>query len=303
MLLSLNRQKFEQLIPVVATGAQYLYCWGKIPDFLRRMLISVSSVMVILLIASIYRVEELQAVKFFVGLIAGLYWLWGPVFWASSRNVTYRRYRYAGFFRGEVLDVYITEELIGQEENVNARGDLVIVENRERKLNLEVGDETGFTTRIQVPLKREHQGISLGDRAEMIVLSNRDDMGKIAQVSDVYVPRSNVWVSDYPYLRRDEFELVSGQIDRRFARPPLNEDYDDRNYDDRNYDNLDPEEPRRRPSRSKGQYDRNDYDRNDYGQADYDNGRSAPRRRSTSNRSSQRRSRSTRRQPPRTDGW
>ncbi len=228
MLLSLNRQKFEQLIPRVATGAQYLYCWGKIADFLRRMLISVSSVMVILLISSIYPVEELQSVKFFVGLIAGLYWLWGPVFWASLRNLAYRRYRYAGFWRGEVFDVYITEEMIGQEENVNARGDLVIVENRERKLNLEVGDETGFMTRIQVPLKREHQAIGPGDRVEMIVLSDRPDLDKIAQVSDLYVPRSNVWVSDYPYLRRDEFAAVSSQLDRSPKRyPPAMDDYVD----------------------------------------------------------------------------
>jgi len=49
----------------------------------------------------------------------------------------------SGFFRGRVLDVFITEELIG-EETVNNKGDLVIVENRERRLNLEVGDETGL---------------------------------------------------------------------------------------------------------------------------------------------------------------
>ena len=292
MLLSLNRQKFEQLIPTVATGAQYIYCWGKIADFLRRMLISVSSVMVILLISSIYPVEELQSVKFFVGLIAGLYWLWGPIFWASLRNLAYRRYRYAGFWRGEVLDVYITEEMIGQEENVNARGDLVIVENRERKLNLEIGDETGFMTRLQVPLKREHQAIGPGDRAEMIVLSNRPDLDKIAQVSDIYVPRSNVWVSDYPYLRRDEFAAVSSQLDRRPQRSPqAMDDYVDNDAAERDvneYTDWDNNAVNKRPSRR---------DRPTRSVDVSDEGRSSRPQRNSSNASQRRTRPASRRQP------
>jgi len=47
------------------------------------------------------------------------------------RNGEYRKYKYSGFFRGRVLDVFITEELIGKEETVNNKGELVIVENRE----------------------------------------------------------------------------------------------------------------------------------------------------------------------------
>ena len=34
MLVPLTRQKFEQIIPLIATGAQYRYCSGKSPDFL-----------------------------------------------------------------------------------------------------------------------------------------------------------------------------------------------------------------------------------------------------------------------------
>jgi len=63
----------------------------------------------------------------------------------------YRKYKYSGFFRGRVLDVF-TEELVAQKRSI--KGDLVIVENRERRLNLEVGDEAGFTTQLQVPLIR-----------------------------------------------------------------------------------------------------------------------------------------------------
>lgn len=211
MLVPLTRQKFEQLIPRIATGDQYRYCWGKSSDFLRRLLISVVAVVVIWLLALVLG-EGLQPLLFSVGLIAGLYWLWAPVLWASLRNAEYRRYKYSGFFRGQVLDEFITEELIGKEETVNNKGDLVIVENRERRLNLEVGDETGFATDLQVPIRRGHQVIAPGQVAEMMVLSNKADLSSIAKVTDIYIPSHDLWVSDYPYLRRDFFVEVSRRI-------------------------------------------------------------------------------------------
>lgn len=211
MLVPLTRQKFEQIIPRVATGAQYRYYWGKFPDFLNRLLISVVSVVVVWLLALVFG-EGFQTLLFSVGLIAALYWLWGPVLWASLRNGEYRKYKYSGFFRGRVLDVFITEELIGKEETVNNKGDLVIVENRERRLNLEVGDETGFTTQLQVPLLRAHQVIAPNQVVEMLVLSTRSDLSRIAKETDIYIPRHKLWVSDYPFLRRDLFVEVSRRI-------------------------------------------------------------------------------------------
>lgn len=211
MLVPLTRQKFEQLIPRIATGAQYRYYWGNFSDFLNRLLISVVAVVVFWLLALVLG-EGFQTLLFFLGLVAGLYWVWGPVLWASLRNGEHRRYQYTGFFRGRVLDVFITEELIGKEETVNNKGDLVIVENRERRINLEVGDETGFATEVQVPLRRSHQVIAPGQVAEMVVLSNQPDLSRIAKVTDIYIPSQNLWVSDYPFLQRDVFAEVSRRI-------------------------------------------------------------------------------------------
>ncbi len=213
MLIPLSRKKFEQLIPAVGTGAQYAYCWGKFPDFLLRVLISISALAVILLVSWLLPIEALRGLRFFLGLFALVYWLWRPVLQAGLKNIECRRYKYAGFLRGEVLDIYISDEVVGTEETVNDRGELVVVENRERKLNLVVEDESGFMTEAQVPLKREHQAIAPGDTAEMVVLSNRPDLSRIAKVSDIFVPRCGVWVSNYPYLRRDEFESVSRRLD------------------------------------------------------------------------------------------
>jgi len=214
MLISLNRKKFEELIPRVATSDQYKYTWGKLPDFLRRLLISLVGLVVALLMNLVLG-EDLWALTFTVGITTGIYWLWSPVYWASLKNLECRRYSYSGLWRGKVLDVFVTEDLIGKEETVNKLGELVIVENRERRLNLEVGDEAGFITKLQVPLKRDHRIIRSGDRAEMIVMSNVPDLSRIGKVSDIYFPDYNLWVSDYPYLRHDIFVEVSKQIGRQ----------------------------------------------------------------------------------------
>ncbi len=211
MLVPLTRKKFEEIIPRIATGAQYRYFWGKSSDFLNRLLISVVAVVVVWLLGLVLG-DELNILLFSLGLIGAMYWLWGPVLWASLRNQEYRRYKYSGFFRGQVLDVFVTEELIGKEETVNNKGELVIVENRERRLNLEAGDETGFTIQLQVPLRRPHQLVASGQVAELVVLSNQGDLSRIAKVTDIYIPSHNLWVSDYPFLRRDLFIDVSRRI-------------------------------------------------------------------------------------------
>ncbi|HEY9847910.1 MAG TPA: phosphate ABC transporter permease [Leptolyngbyaceae cyanobacterium] len=211
MLVPLTRQKFEQLIPLIATASQYKYAWGNLSDFLIRLLISFVSVLILYLIRLVVG-DNFVPFIILIAIFSGLYWLWGPVFWASLRNFECRRYKYSGFWRGEVIDLYVTEEIIGKEQTVNKRGELVIVENRERRLNLEVGDETGFTTQLQVPLKRAHQAIAPGEIAEMLVMSNRADLSRIAKVSDIYLPELDLWVSDYPCLRHDEFVDISSRI-------------------------------------------------------------------------------------------
>lgn len=211
MLIPLRREKFEQLLPIIATGPQYTYFWGNLRDLFRRVLISVISIVVVLLLGLIFG-EGAQPLILLLGVVCGLYWLWAPVYWASVRNASYRRINYSGFLRGEVLDVFITEELIGEEQTVNNRGELVVIENRERRFNIEVGDESGFITCLQSPLRRIHKAIRPGDVAELLVLSNQQDLAKITKVTDAYIPRHNIWIGDYPYLQRDAFTQVSRQL-------------------------------------------------------------------------------------------
>jgi hypothetical protein len=204
MLIPLTRKKFEELIPIFATGGQYKYYWGKPSDFLRRFLFSLTAVVAIVLIEFLLG-GFLRNVFFMIGFGAALYWLWAPIFFATRRNLACRRFKFSGFLQAEVLDVFFSEELIGTEETVNKRGDLVVIENRERCLNLEIGDYSGFGTKIQVPLQREHRGIRRGDRVALVVMSDRRDLSLISKISDVYLFDYDLWVSDYPYLQRQVF--------------------------------------------------------------------------------------------------
>lgn len=232
MLVPLTRQKFEQIIPLIASGSQYKYYWGKFNNFLQRLLISVVTVVVILLLKIFFKLDF--GLVFVFGVFGAFFWLWYPVFQASIRNSKCRRYKYSGFFRGRVLDWWITEKLTGKQETVNNKGELVIIENREKRINLEVGDNTGFSIEFDAPLRSVHKAIARGQIAEMIVMSNRSDLSSIEEFSNIYIPSRNLWVSDYPFVREDFFNEVSLRLRdnqrekprRRRPEPPRYRDDD-----------------------------------------------------------------------------
>ncbi len=211
MLVPLTRETLEQVIPLVATGAQYSFVWGKSRDVLRRLLISLLVVVSIWLIGLGLgnRAEGLSLICFIFG---GLYWFWSPIYVASVRNNSYRRFPYAGFWRGEVLDIFITEELINEEQRANEFGELILIENRERRINVEVGDAEGFRATVQAPIKRIYKPIAPGMVAELLVLSKQSELERIDKISDLYLPELDLWIGEYPYLRRDVFRDISAEF-------------------------------------------------------------------------------------------
>jgi len=211
MLVPLTRRKFEQIIPIIATGSQYAHYWGSWQKLLQRLLISLVAVISIWLVGKVLGHQSFPIVLI-LGVSAGFYWLWGPVYWASMRNASYRKYPYSGFWRGRVLDAYITEDIVKESETFNQRGELVILENRERRINVVVGDQSGFEITVQAPLTRIHKVIKPGLVAELLILSKEQDLATIARVSDIYIPSHNIWVGEYPYLERDIFAQVSADL-------------------------------------------------------------------------------------------
>jgi len=212
MLFPLTRESFEQQIPLIATGPQYAYYWGKPRDILRRLLISFVSVIILYFILGKLLGDGGLALVQILSIVAGFYWLWNPIYSASIRNARYRRLPYSGFLRGKILEVFVTDELIGEEQTVNNRGELVIIENRERRINLEIGDESGFVAQVQSPLKRTHKALKAGQTAELLVLSKQPNLSRISDYTEAYIPSQDMWVGDYPYLQRDVFLQVRREL-------------------------------------------------------------------------------------------
>ena len=91
-------------------------------------------------------------------------------------------------------------------------GRAIIVENRRRLFNIEIGDKSGFYTTITTPIKRIHKVVDRGQAVEGLLLSNDPDFMRIGQITDVYIPRHKLWLGDYPYVRRDVFTQIRREL-------------------------------------------------------------------------------------------
>ncbi|MBE9221444.1 phosphate ABC transporter permease [Cyanobacterium stanieri LEGE 03274] len=211
MLIPLRKEALDDMIPAIATGTQYAYYWANFSTLLKNLFISLLGVLIFWLLGAIFG-EATEGISLILTVTAGLYWLWSPVYWASVRNGKYRRYNYVGFWRGRVLDVYITEEVVNEASALDKLGKVIIVENLQKKINVEVGDKSGFRATITSPLQRIHKVINRGQAVEGLLLSNDPDFMRISKVTDIYIPRHKLWVGEYPYIRRDIFLDVRKEL-------------------------------------------------------------------------------------------
>ncbi|NJM28607.1 MAG: hypothetical protein HC856_11175, partial [Pseudanabaena sp. RU_4_16] len=109
--------------------------------------------------------------------------------------------------------VYLSEEVLSKQESINDRGRLEVIHNTESFFNLELGDSprdaygrAGFVTTVRVPMQRQYNRIKPKQTVCMLLLSNDPNFNRISKItSDAYMPQFNLWISDYPYLRRDVF--------------------------------------------------------------------------------------------------
>jgi hypothetical protein len=216
MLVPLSRATFEQLIPIVATGNQYRYYWGKWADFIRRLIISIIAVCLIAFVVGYFVGDDFGWLVLLLSIAAGFYWLWIPIFLATKQNIGNRNYSYSGLWRGEVLDMYLSEAVVSEREVVK-KGKLTIVEDVEEELNLEIGDDSGFITEIRVPFQKNYKAISIGQTVEMLVMSYRPDLSSFAKISDLYLPNLNLWVGNYPVVERKMFANLSVRMASELA--------------------------------------------------------------------------------------
>ncbi len=207
MITPLKRGKFDELVPAVPTSDQYQYFWGSSQAVFQRILISVALLVVFGLLYNRTPDNVWGVVMFICAGLGGLYWMLGPVAQASIRNAKLRKFDHCGFWQARVLDVYLSEEVLSKQESVDSRGRLEVNYNTESFFNLELGDRSGFVTTLRVPMRREYKRIVPKQMICMVLLSNDSQFRRVSKLmTDAYLPQLNIWISDYPFLRRDVFE-------------------------------------------------------------------------------------------------
>lgn len=217
MLIPLKPNAIDDLIPAVATGNQYAYYWANFSTLLKNLFISLVGILIFWLLGSFFG-RAGDNISLIFRIIAGLYWLWSPIYWASIRNNKYRRYPYICFWRGKVLDTYLTEEIIKEESAIDKLGRAIIVENSRRLFNVEVGDKSGFRATITTPVQRIHKAVKRGQAVESLLLTKDPNFMDIAHITDIYIPSNKLWVGDYPYIRRDIFLQIRLELAKIYGR-------------------------------------------------------------------------------------
>lgn len=214
MLTPLKREKFDQLIPLVPTSEQYQIYWGDANDFFRRLLISVALLVTFTLLYG--RVTNDNHSNNFWGLVlfisaalGGLYWMLAPVYQASLRNQQLRQYGYGAIWIAEVYDSYISQEISQKKANFDRRGKISVDYDTDSFLNLELVDQTGLSTQLKMPMRREYKRIRPGDLACLVLVANDPGFSRVSKLtSDAYFPQVRLWAGAYPYLRKDLFEQL-----------------------------------------------------------------------------------------------
>jgi len=207
MLIPLNPDQLSRLIPAVATGPQFNACSREPRQLLQRVLISTIGAVISLLISqTLLFSSSLGPVFLVIGVVLGLYLLWGPILEAGRRNAVLRRYPSAALFEGEIGDLFTREVVEDRREQSDQSGRLEMVENRRTWLCLDLEDEDGYLGRLRFPMEKAHQVIRRGMVVRLVVLSDRRDFSRVGALSDAWLPQPKLWVGEYPYLLRSAFE-------------------------------------------------------------------------------------------------
>ena len=208
MLIPINQNQITRLIPSVATGGQFKYALGEPRKILQRLIISSIGGILNLLLFISQSSTQTENLWLILCVIFFLYILWGPILESSRKNSSYKKSKFFSLFDGYISDIYKTEKIVSSREQSNRLGRLELIEKKRTWLVIELEDEDGYLDKISFPMENKHSQIKLGSRIRCLVSSNYRNFDREIYLTDAWLPDSNIWIGEYPYLLRPAFEEI-----------------------------------------------------------------------------------------------
>ena len=208
MLIPIKQNQITKLIPSVGTGGQFKYALGDPRKILQRLIISsIGGVLNLLLFIS-QSSTQTENLWLLLCVIFFLYIIWGPILESSRKNSIYKKSKFFSLFDGFVSDIYKTEKIESSREQSNRQGRLELIEKKRTWLVIELEDEDGYLEKISFPMEQKHSQIRIGSNIRCLVSSNYRNFDRDISLTDAWLPDSNIWVGEYPYLLRPAFEEI-----------------------------------------------------------------------------------------------
>ena len=208
MLIPINPKQISKLIPSVGTGGQFKYALGDPRKVLQRLIISsIGGVLNLLLFIS-QSSTQTENLWLLLCVIFFLYILWGPILESSRKNSKFKNSKFFALFDGYISDIYKTERVESSREQSNRKGRLELIEKKRTWLVIELEDEDGYLDKISFPMENKHSQIRIGSNIRCLVSSNYRNFDRELYLTDAWLPDSNIWIGEYPYLLRPAFEEI-----------------------------------------------------------------------------------------------
>ena len=208
MLIPLKQNQITKLIPSVGTGSQFKYALGEPRKVLQRLIISsIGGVLNLLLFIS-QSSTQTENLWLLLCVIFFLYIIWGPILESSRKNSSYKKSKFFSLFDGYISDIYKTEKIESSREQSNRQGRLELVEKKRTWLVVELEDDDGYLDKISFPMENKHSRIKIGDSIRCLVSSNYRNFNREIYLTDAWLPDSNIWVGEYPFLLRPAFKEI-----------------------------------------------------------------------------------------------
>ena len=208
MLITIKQNQISKLIPSVATGSQFKYALGEPRKVLQRLIISSIGGILNLLLFISQSSSQTENLWLLLCVIFFLYILWGPILESSRKNSIFKKSKFFSLFDGYISDIYQTEKIESSREQSNRQGRLELIEKKRTWLVIELEDEDGYLDKISFPMENKHSQIRIGSNIRCLVSSNYRNFDREIYLTDAWLPDTNIWIGEYPYLLRPAFKEI-----------------------------------------------------------------------------------------------